>query len=909
MTEQRLRTQAGMVLHALERDLGDFVRARVSSVDDLDPAIIHTILSKHKPTSILPDDIDAIIETTYLADLWTLAETATRDDRERSYLGRLISLSETLDLYAIRNAVAHPNRPFPETYWWRMGVLATDPNCELLQFASLHSAFRRAEAGTLDDLPEEWLAKLTWHLPNNLPEHLDFDETGLIGRKKERESLNSLLKSTRNPFVAVIAPGGIGKTALVLSVLKELVLQPDSPNFFSAVCYISLKTEHLTATGLQTTRTYLGRNEIRDDILATLRQFTSQHEYSDHDGSSVSPTTPILLCIDNVETILRDDADFFITEIYDNLPPNVRVIVTSRIQVDSARSFPLRPMEFPQAELLARKYCEARNQIDVSEDRLRRIAEGGQCNPLAIRLIIDRIALRGYEVSEATTSAQRDIAEFSFTNLLDVLDESAVLVLESIFVKTESTAADIAILLDETREEVMESVNVLVKTSIVTRDETSDVEYSYRINPSVQEFMLVSDRNISAREFVNSRITNFGRVDQEVAETQQVLGVSEFRWFYMPDDTPSGLKEIGRGARVLGDRRRRSEDVREVYDQLKRQAEAFSEFSVYQALLGKCLERFGAMGQAERHIRRACELSSRAPRYIAMLGRFYHERERFDEAYVCYKELRDAGMAEPEVSDQVFANAVETGYFLSLLFSHQYEQVMSLTEEWEQFGRFWRQHGTFRASAIKRMAEKRSRRERVFAANRALNIMDVVVGATGEETEAWILKQFGKVVAELLHCLAEDYELDEEEETAVVGALEVVARHIFDAEKEEARRSHVITRFARLKLEGNPFAGRHMLGAIRSIDEARRVELMEEGLTEITITNIPDTGFTYPNYLFGKAEDGTDYFCHFTAFEQRGGSWEEWRRMSVGERMMIRPGAVPPGKASPRAEEFDICYL
>ena len=421
MIEQRLRTQAGMVLHAMERDLADFIRARVISIDDLDPSLIQSILSKPGARSILPDDLDAIIETTYLSDLWTLAQTATRDDRERSYIDKLRSLAENLDLYDIRNCIAHPNRSFSETYWWRMGALATDPNCELLQFSATQSAFRRAEAGTLDDLPDDWLTKLAWHLPNNLPEHLDSDETGLIGRKKERESLVSLLKGTRNPFIAVIAPGGMGKTALALAVLKELVLQPDSANFFSAVCYISLKTDHLTAAGLQKSADPLGRDEIKTDIESILQQFNPSHEQSDQVSD-----TPILLCIDNVETILRDHSDFFITDIYDQLPPNVRVIVTSRIRVDSARSFPLRPMEFSQACLLARKYSEVRNLVEISEDKLQRIAEGGQRNPLAIRLIIDRIALRGYEISEATTSAQRDIAEFSFTNLLEVLDQNAI---------------------------------------------------------------------------------------------------------------------------------------------------------------------------------------------------------------------------------------------------------------------------------------------------------------------------------------------------------------------------------------------------------------------------------------------------------------------------------------------------
>ena len=267
------------------------------------------------------------------------------------------------------------------------------------------------------------------------------------------------------------------------------------------------------------------------------------------------------------------------------------------------------------------------------------------------------------------------------------------------------------------------------------------------------------------------------------------------------------------------------------------------------------------------------------------------------------------GMSDPDVSDQAFAEAVEVGYCLSLLFSHRYEEVMELTKDWRESGRFWRQHGTFRASAIKRMAEKKSRRDRLGAVNQALEILDDVIGDRGGETEGWILGQLSKMIAELLHCAAEGYELAEEEQSLMVSALNIIDKYIFYAEKGEARRSQIIAEFSALEMEGNPFRGRSALGMERSLDEARRGELIEEGFAELTITNVPNTGHAFPNYLFGRADEGTDYFCHFTAFELRGGSWEEWRKVGVGERMMIIPGAVPPGKGSARAEQIEICYF
>ena len=139
--------------------------------------------------------------------------------------------------------------------------------------------------------------------------------------------------------------------------------------------------------------------------------------------------------------------------------------------------------------------------------------------------------------------------------------------------------------------------------------------------------------------------------------------------------------------------------------------------------------------------------------------------------------------------------------------------------------------------------------------------------------------------------------------------LKIVDKYIFDAEKEEARRSHIIAAFSALKVAGNPFVGRGAVGMARSLDEVRKGELREEGFTEITVTNIPNTEHAFPNFLFGRADEGSDYFCHFTAFELRGGNWEEWRRVRVGERMMIIPGAGTPGKGNPRAEQIEICYL
>lgn len=900
MSEQRLRTQAAMVLQALERNIGDFIRDRVGSVNDLDPNMIATISNKYRGRSILSDDIDTIIEVAYLDDLWKLAREVSKDQGERSHLDKLQSIAEILNLYDIRNSVAHPNRPFPESYWWRMAAIATHENCELLQFSATQIAFQKANAGTLEDPPSEWLERLAWKLPNNLPRNSDFQETGLIGRRKEKEALKRLIQERRNRFIAIVAPGGIGKTALVLNVLNELALQPETSQLYSAICYVTLKTKQLTHSGLTTIHDYGDIENIQNEIFAALGQFMGgDSDVSPENGAPDVSAAPLLLCIDNAETILRDHSDYFLENVYDKLPDNVQVLATSRIQVDGARSFPLRAMELDQASLLARKYSDVRNLAYNDLQRFSSIAERAQRNPLAVRLIIDRIALQGADPSDAIMSTAKDIAEFSFSSLLDIMNSETILVLESIHTIGRMTAEEISIFLNINRDAVMAAVNQLVKTSIVARRELSEIEDSYEVNSSVEDFILVSEQNIAARQAVNQRLRHTERIGQEVTEVQEDRGVSEFHWYYIPMDTPPLLKTIARRSGVL--RYGEIADIRQFHDELKTHADIFGEFSVYHAMIGKCFEKFGAHRQAEQHMEMACSLSGRKSRYIAMLGRFFHDREAFDRACGLYQELINLGMDDPAKSNDSFAATVIMGYHLALIFSHKYEEVIEITEDWRGKGKLKRMYGTFRADVVRRMSERSLPGDRVVAVRRSLGIFDEVIGGNEGETERWIKRLFLKAVQELIYTAGRGGEIEADLRADILESLEIAARHLSAGIGGEMK-----AQLASIDIERNPFAGLALEDAPRRVDDSLREEALREGFVELTITNIPHTEFPFPNYLFGRTEEERDYFCHFSNYE---GDWEDWRKVKVGEQIMILPDEPRPGKATPPAKRIRICYV
>jgi len=145
VADRPFRIQTAMVLFALEEALGSFVVQAAPHPDSL-PAAIRTEIEKRiQGTGFSP--VTQIIQETYLKEVIDLAVSASRDRSEADSLNRLRKLVEALDAFEIRNAVCHPNRQFPEFYWYRIAALATDPCIEQLRFLRVTDAFRCATEG------------------------------------------------------------------------------------------------------------------------------------------------------------------------------------------------------------------------------------------------------------------------------------------------------------------------------------------------------------------------------------------------------------------------------------------------------------------------------------------------------------------------------------------------------------------------------------------------------------------------------------------------------------------------------------------------------------------------------------------------------------------------------------------
>ena len=189
----------------------------------------------------------------------------------------------------------------------------------------------------------------------------------LIGREKELASLLQMIRADRARLVALVGPGGIGKTRLALEAASELV-----ENFHDGVWFVdlsALREADLVATAIATT---LG----------------AMVELPDHIGDK-----ELLLVLDNFEQVI--DAAPVVAELLDGCA-RLQVLVTTReaLRVPAERQHPLEPLaEAPAVELFRERAKAHDPAFDAPHEQLAAICTALDNLPLALELAAARTKL------------------------------------------------------------------------------------------------------------------------------------------------------------------------------------------------------------------------------------------------------------------------------------------------------------------------------------------------------------------------------------------------------------------------------------------------------------------------------------------------------------------------------------
>ena len=731
------RRKTAMVLHELEIGIGNLVLEQIPESN----------LSDAETDSPIPLTVQDMIEKSYLDDLFQMLLPSSKNTVFGSDLIELRNIFIQNEIYNIRNVISHPNRMFTLNYWYKVAALASDPIIDLLGLSKVQKSLLSAENNIIIDPPEDWINSIFKKMPNNIPDKFEHAITGLIGRNKVLATLKDLLINRldrRSLTISLVAPGGNGKTAIVLEILRRIINDPLTKDYFDACIYITLKTEELTDNGILKLDSVTSVNELKKELVNIFNDMFLTN-YSDFlELSNIESNKNILLCIDNLETLLiedKSDFDDFLSEI----PLSWKVLITSRISIDNSKIIKIEALKKEEAIILARSYLSKKagnlKNHNMSDEELDRVVNECYLNPLAIRLTID-LYLKGKDIFTSTKVANKEIVQFSFKNLIDSFDENIIKVLECLYLKPESSRADLKEILDFSDDEIADSIAQLSNTSLIVRVTRDDIE-NYKLGESILNLLLSNPRNIKVRGEIQKKI---GKIKQKINDYQReqvIQGVDRLSFDYIEPSLPDSLKIL---LLDLNKCIKKRNNLSVIFDRFNKLEYNFKKYFAFQMGYGRLLFEMRANDMAREHFNLAiscCNSSKIANYYLALIDFHDNEYNKSFEGFEClYLDNEIKGELREKVIDYMYK---------SLLYNSNYEKILEFSKKWKE-SPVRGIEGSFRARAIKNLAEKINiPKDRAAEILRAIHILEDIFRNDGYIKVACIqMKAIADEIAKLL---------------------------------------------------------------------------------------------------------------------------------------------------------------
>jgi len=489
--------------------------------------IVERFVRDH-PTLAPEDDISGVLDYLDFADAYQVLRQNSTDLRAE-YEEELRRRGETLAKLAnIRNRVMH-SRPLLAGDFETVYAFVTDvANAGTMEWPATLQALTKlsADPSFVLGLSLPSLSSDDSPVYHNLPAP-DFDETGFIGRSDDAQEIRKLLLGP-NTVVSVIGEGGIGKTALLLKVLYDIVdMGEQCP--FDAIIWCSAKTTVLTPSGIQAIRDavcdmpgvaqgigeVLGVPEQRTDnqlkeIIEYFREFR------------------VLLALDNLETVVGSELRHFIRE----AQLHCKLAITSRIGLGELEfRWHLKQMRKREAGALFRAHAKIRNIQDLvrmAEKRLVRILDQLHYNPLAIKWFVHSV--QAGKSPDEVVSEKQSLLDYCMSNVYAQLRPAAQAVLNAaLAARGDTSEAELIYYSELSALEVREVLNELLATSFLertTRNKGAAEEVVYSTNDFAREYLL--KRHAPGRRVVEQVQRKRNQLMGSVQDAKRIGALDEF---------------------------------------------------------------------------------------------------------------------------------------------------------------------------------------------------------------------------------------------------------------------------------------------------------------------------------------------------------------------------------------------
>ncbi len=266
---------------------------------------------------------------------------------------------------------------------------------------------------------------------NNLP-IADYEyEGGFVGRADDEERIIKMLKSNMHRVITIAGAGGVGKSALTLKIVNDIIR--DSLVEYDFIVWVSAKENKLSYLGIEDLEpTLKNYDELLDTILNVVG--FDADSYRDDDNKKESDINDlfdacnrVLLIIDNLETITDERIINFILDSH----PNVNFIITSRRGLGQVeRRYDLKELKEKDAIHLFRIICKEKGlqELQIADESLiRSYVKKVYCYPLAIKWVLGQAAL-GKDIMcviDGINEQSSDISKFCFEQVFSDLSIEA----------------------------------------------------------------------------------------------------------------------------------------------------------------------------------------------------------------------------------------------------------------------------------------------------------------------------------------------------------------------------------------------------------------------------------------------------------------------------------------------------
>jgi LuxR family glucitol operon transcriptional activator len=429
----------------------------------------------------VPEDcsIDDFFEELTFLNLKDILVASNNFKLAKSFFGELnkdkfIEVMDDLNTY--RRKIAHAKSTFSD-----LDLVTLIDYVRLLCQGDVAKEIKRylknEEYKNAKEIPPDFFEE--YECQNNLPsENYDLDG-GFVGRAKDIQSIRKLIKSDQDRIITLTGAGGVGKTADALRVAYSFL--PDPQNPFEAIIWFSAKTSKLTDEGIVPLAPSI-RSDIQliEDILGivdqeTLKNFKKANVPSESFKKhlyNLFSSQKCLLIVDNLETIIRDDA---LISFIKDIPRPSQVLITSRKGLgEIERRYPLTDMLEKDAIQLFRIIAKERNRLDLlrlKDETISDLVKRVRCYPLLIKWSIGQVCL-GKDIDIAFSqifAGESEIAKFSFNDVFLLLSENAKIILFSMIVYGDKPVSRYVLmhLANLTDDQFEDAIKELIVTSFV----------------------------------------------------------------------------------------------------------------------------------------------------------------------------------------------------------------------------------------------------------------------------------------------------------------------------------------------------------------------------------------------------------------------------------------------------------